>query len=135
MSNYPFQIPSGITLIPDFSGTNNFGSINYPISGIYVGAIFPNTKTITANYVATGLDTNIFTNQSSSIVITLNKQTTGKEYKIISTQTASINTVTISGNGTQIDGGSTKVINGATVGSASILISDGTNYYSLSGLV
>jgi len=35
MSTFPFQLPSGTNIIPDVSGINNLGSINYPFSEIY----------------------------------------------------------------------------------------------------
>ncbi len=35
MITYPFQIPSGTNIIPDISGINNLGSLDYPFSGIY----------------------------------------------------------------------------------------------------
>ena len=35
MQTFPYQLPSGSNIIPNISGINNLGSINYPFSEIY----------------------------------------------------------------------------------------------------
>ena len=133
----PFQPPTNGMLVQGNVGIGTSGvNYNLQVSGsTFSNAFYPQTIKITGNYLATTGDTNIFTNQTSSITVSLPVIGAGKEYKVISTVSSAVNTVIISGVSCTIDGSSTKTISSATIGAASVLISDGANYFSLSNLV
>ena len=131
----PSNLVTNGTILPTLSGTDSIGSVATPFAGLYTAAVYQGTRTTSNSYTATATDTNIFTNQSSGITIGLAATAAGKEYRIISKVSSAVNTVIVSGISCTIDGAAIKTISSATIGASSYLISDGSNYFSLSNLI
>ena len=98
-------------------------------------SVYQSGYTLTGNYVANINDTYLFTNQSAAIQINMPITTVGKEYRVLSTVSSAVNTVTLSGVGCTIDGTAKKVISSSTIGAGIIMVSDGSNYWSLNNLI
>lgn len=135
MQTYPWSVSSGINITPESSGVNQVGTSSSPFNSSFAYSFFPAARTVGTSYLATANDTLIFTNQGATIVISLAVQKPGKNYAVISTVSSLTNTVIVSGIGCTIDGAASKTISTATLGGASVLYSDGGNYWTLSSLV
>lgn len=128
MANYPFQIPSGVNLIPEASGINQLGNSDYPFIGGYVKSLYTSVKTVTGSVTLTNLDHVILCNQSSAMQITMPVTSQGKQYTIIDISNSALtNPITLSGLGCNINGGLTSSINVSR--SMTTVFSDGVNYY------
>ena len=122
-------------IVPSASGSNNVGNVALPFSGMSAGSFYPATRTITGTTTLdASADTNVFTHQTTPIVVSIPSTPAGKEYRVITTVASLTNTVTVSGIGCNIDGSPTKVISYSANNAASWLISDGANYWTMTNL-
>lgn len=127
-SNYPWSIPSGVTITPESSGIVQLGTSAFPFAGIYPGSIFNSIRTITTSQTLNTTDSIVLCNQGAAIQITIPLCPLGKQFTIIDISNSALtNPITLSGLGCNINGGLTSSI-GVNRASTTIFC-DGSNYY------
>ena len=149
MPTYPFNVPSGVSLIPIVSGTSNLGTGTSPFSFLYaqqaiIGSVvisgsnitglasIKNVVTITGNTTLTASNDIVLVNTSGASVLVTLPTSVGLSGKIFDIKkiNSQANDVVVSGvSGQTIDGSLTQII--ATQYNNISLVSDSLDWYIL----
>lgn len=131
---YPFQIPSGVDLLPELSGIHQLGNQSLPFDTIYTQSLVQKIRTVTSTQTLALDDSIVLTNQGAAIQLNIPITPMGKSYTVIDiSNTALTNPVTLSGIGANINGALTSTIN--INRSSTIIFSDGTNYWKATSIL